>query len=387
MNHTKRHFQDQTGHYFLFGPRGTGKSTWLKHNLDSKTTLFIDLLAPDLYRTYLAHPEKLRMTIESYKDLKIVVIDEVQRVPELLTLIHKLIEEHPEFKFVLTGSSSRKLKQSGVDLLAGRAIKCSLHPFMLSECPEHFSLEKSLDLGLIPLVITSKQPQKTLNSYIDLYLREEIQNEGYVRHLSDFNRFLESISFSHAEQINHSEIARSCHVDRKTVVSYISILEDLLLAGTVPVFQKRAKRHLSQHSKFYFFDCGVFKSIRPQGPLDDISSLQGQLLEGLVYQHLMAWISYRQKKEELFFWRTQRGSEVDFVLYGHNTFTAIEVKHTREYRASDLKGLKAFGDDYPEAQLIFLYRGTERLLENGILIIPVENFLKSLTPDLEMQSM
>jgi len=268
-----------------------------------------------------------------------------------------------------------------VDLLAGRAVRRTLHPFMASELGARFRLEDALKLGLIPLVVESSNPADTLAGYAALYLREEVQAEGLTRNLGNFSRFLEAVSFSHASVINLSNVARECEVERKTVEGYIGILEDLLLAWRLPVFTRRAKRALAVHPKFYFFDAGVFRSLRPAGPLDRPEEAEGQALEGLVAQHLAAWNAYSGEKHQLFFWRTRSGVEVDFVVYGPDGIRAIEVKHAARIQPKDLTGLRAFREDYPNCQALLLYRGKDRFVRDGITVMPCEDFLKELRPD------
>jgi len=379
METTTRFFRDTKQSFFLFGPRGTGKSTWVHQNL--KKALFIDLLAPEVFRAYSAKPERLREVSEAHKSGGTIVIDEIQKIPELLDVVHQLMEQHYGWRFVLTGSSARKLKRSGVDLPAGRAVVKTMHPFMAAELGNLFSLEEALAIGLIPLVLGAPSQKEAVSAYVALYLKEEVQMEGLVRNVGAFSRFLESISFSHGAVLNISEVARDCQVERKTVESYISILEDLLLAFRVPVFTKRAKRHLSFHPKFYYFDVGVFRSVRPAGPIDSPQEIDGAALEGLVAQHLRAWNFYRGASCNLYFWRTKSGNEVDFVVYGKDSFCAIEVKNTAKIQSKMLKGLVAFKEDYPEAQVCFLYRGKERLKIKNILCLPCEEFLMNLKPD------
>lgn len=364
--------------FFLFGPRGTGKTTWLKLNFPD--ALWVDLLEPDLFRAYSARPERLSEIVHGNPDKKVVVIDEIQKVPQLLSVIHSLIEAKLGIQFILTGSSSRKLKRAGIDLLAGRAIKQALHPFMAVELGKIFDLTGALKYGLLPLVVSSSDPQKVLKTYAALYVREEVQMEGLVRNIGNFSRFLEAISFSHGSLLNISNVARECEVERKVVEGYVSILEDLLLAFRLPIFSKRAKRITISHPKFYYFDTGLFRSLRPAGPLDRPEEIEGSSLEGLVAQHLVAWNSYRGEKNKLYFWRTSSGTEVDFVVYGEDVFWAIEVKNTSRIRNEDLKPLRAFKEDYPQSCPIFIYRGKERMLKDGIICVPCAEFLTWLHP-------
>ncbi len=378
FNVLNRFFQPPHDTFFLLGPRGTGKSTLIQKAIDA--ALWIDLLSEEAFRKYSARPELIAEAVEGLPNEATIVIDEIQRVPPLLNEIHRLIEKKRGWRFVLTGSSARKLKQEGANLLGGRALLCTLHPFMPAELGKAFSLEKALQIGLLPLMQASPQPEKQLAAYAGGYLREEVQREGLVRNLGGFSRFLEVISFSHGSLLNATRVAEDTQVKRSSIEGYLRILEDLLLSFHLPIFNKRAKRDLISHPKFYYFDAGVFRSLRPQGPLDRVSELEGQCLEGLVAQNLRAWCAYRDQGDQLFFWRTRWGVEVDFVLYGRGGLFAFEVKNSDSVRSDDLKGLALFREDYPEAKVALLYRGKNRLLINGIPCLPCENFLMGLNP-------
>jgi predicted AAA+ superfamily ATPase len=368
--------------FFLFGPRGTGKSTWIE--MIFKNALAINLLEPDVFRRFAARPETLFELVRAQKKSATILIDEVQKVPEILDVVHQLIEENQNRQFILTGSSARKLKRTGVDLLAGRAALKTMHPFMAAELGAGFDLDEDLKTGLLPVIRGSKNPEEALKSYTALYLKEEVQLEGLVRNIGAFARFLEVISFSHASLLNISNIARDCEIERKTVEGYISILEDLLLAFKLPIFSRKAKKQLSEHPKFYLFDAGVFQSLRPRGPLDHPQEIMGGALEGLVAQHLRAWAAYSLGKNQLYFWRTRSGVEVDFVVYGEAGFWALEVKNSAKVSDSDLRPLRLFNDDFPESRVLCLYRGRERLLRHGVLCLPCEEFLLQLKPDKPM---
>ncbi len=373
-----RYFQAPEQSFFLFGPRGTGKSMWVRKTYPD--ALLLDLLRPDVFREYSARPERLRDLVLGNPGRKHVVIDEVQKVPELLSVVHGLMEEEKSLTFILTGSSARKIKRAGVDLLAGRALFRTFHPFIASELGDRFSLDDALRNGMVPLVLASPDPAEVLRSYVALYVQEEVKMEGLVRNLGAFARFLEAASLSHGSVINISNVARECEAERNTVAGFVSILEDLLLAFRIPVFSRRAKRALSSHAKLYFFDAGVFRSLRPLGPLDRSSEVEGAALEGIVVQHLRAWNAYRGERNGLYFWRTRSGVEVDLVLYGKDGLWAIEVKNTKRIHPRDLRPLKTFLQDYPEARPLFLYRGEERLKTDGIPCIPCRDFLKALHP-------
>ena len=360
--------------YFLLGPRGTGKSSFIrKHYRDS---LIFDLLDGELCRTFLAAPERLASRIPSdYSGW--VVIDEVQKIPGLLDEVHRLIENR-KLHFVLTGSSARKLKAPHANLLAGRAWRLQMYPLTASELGEDFDWKQSLRHGHLPEVFASKEPEKFLQSYVQTYLREEIQAEALSRNLPAFSRFLEAAAFSQGSPLVISAIARECSVARKVVESYFTILRDTLISYELPVFSKRAKRRLLNKVKFYFFDVGVFRALRPRGVLDSDHELQGMALETLVMQELMAHKSNKNGKYDLYYWRTARHLEVDFVLYGENTFKALEVKGTDRIRSEDFKGLREFQKDYPECECILLHTGDRSYWEKGIEVMGVEKFLSNL---------
>jgi uncharacterized protein len=363
--------------FFLFGPRGTGKSTWLRQAMPE--ALVLDLLEPELERELSARPERLRERVLGAPDRPTVVLDEIQRVPELLTVVHQLIESDARRRFVLTGSSARKLRRGGFDLLAGRALNRSLHPFMAAELAS-FQLDEALRHGLLPLVLASPDPRDVLGAYASLYLDQEVKLEGWVRDAGSFARFLEAISFSHGSVLNVADVARECEVQRRTVATYVEVLEDLLLAFRLPVFTRRAQRETSAHPKLYLFDAGVFRSLRPRGPLDRPEEIEGAALEGLVAQHLRAWIAYSATATQLYFWRTRSGVEVDFIVYGEDGFWALQVQNSTDVRPRDLQALRAFQADYPEATAALLYRGRDRLLIDRIWCLPVEEVLRELRP-------
>lgn len=377
-----RLFQPGNTSFFLFGPRGTGKSTLMK--TIHPNALWVDFLNPKTERIYTAKPELLYDYIAANKNYHTIIIDEVQKVPAILNVVHDLIEQTKDLQFVLTGSSARKIKRAGENLLAGRAISYCMHPFMASELGDEFNLEQALEYGLVPIIIASNNKEETIQAYINLYLKEEIQIEGLTRNIDDFARFLEAISFSHASLINISNIARECAVKRKTVESYINILEDLLLIYKLPVFTKRAKRDLVNNHKVYLFDAGIYNALRPKGLLDKREEIDGAGLEGLVLQHLKAWNDYNIKKSNLCFWRTSSGVEVDFVVYGERDFFALEVKNTKNINLQDTKSLRIFLQEYPEATAVLLYRGQEKIMQQAILCLPIAQFLLALKPGLSL---
>jgi len=379
MEYLTRFLEPPADHFFLLGPRGTGKTSWTQRRFPD--ALSIDLLDPAKHRELAARPEKLTELARGNMSRRQIVLDEVQKLPELLEVVHAWIEQKTGQQFVLTGSGARKLRRAGVNLLGGRAVQVTLHPYMATELGPRFELSKALVRGMLPVVWGAKDPAATLLAYNGLYLREEVQMEGLVRDVGAFARFLEAMSFSHAAVLNLSNVSRECQVKRKTCEGYLEILEDLLLGFRLEVFSKRAQRALAAHPKFYFFDTGVFRANRPRGPLDAPEEIDGAALEGLVAQHLRAWCDYSTGGHTLHYWQTRSKVEVDFVIYGESGIYALEVKNATKVRPADLRSLRSFGEDYPNAQRILLYRGTERFIREDILCLPCEAFLKALRPD------
>lgn len=360
--------------FFVFGPRGVGKTAWLRDRF--RDALIFDLLDSETYTRLLAVPARLGDGIPAgYRGW--VVLDEIQRLPDLLNEVHRLIEAR-RVRFVLTGSSARKLRRRGVNLLAGRALTRFMHPLTVTELGQDFDLRRGLQHGCLPFACTEPDPRDYLRSYVSTYLREEVQQEGFARNLAAFARFLEAASLSQAATLNITAVARQSAVNAKVAEDYFRILEDLLIAVRIPVFTKRAKRRLVAHPKFYFFDAGVFQAIRPRGPLDAPEEIRGAALETLFLQQLRALNDYGSLGYSLHYWRTGAGDEVDFVLYGDRGLVAIEVKMTQSVRPEDLRGLRRFRDDYPEARTFFVYTGSRRRHEAGIEIMPADDALRGL---------
>ncbi len=380
METYSRFLHPPAGSFFLLGPRGTGKTTWARQQFPDALT--VNLLQPETFRELAARPERLRELVFGNRDRRDVVIDEVQRAPELLHVVHDLLEQPNAPRFVLTGSSARKWRRGGVNLLAGRATMRSMHPFMAAELTS-FNLTERLHTGLVPLVVSAADPADTLSAYVAAYVEQEVRAEGLVRQIGDFARFLEVVSFSHGSVLTVSNVARETAVHRKAIEGYLEVLEDLLVAFRLPVFTKRAARATAAHPKFYFFDTGVFRALRPTGPLDRPAEVDGAALEGLVAQHLRAWIAYSGAPLDLSYWRTRTGIEVDFVVYGNTDFFALEVKNTDRVRPDDLRGLRAFMGEYPECRPMLLYRGTAKLEIGGIPCWPVGEFLANLRPGVD----
>lgn len=361
--------------FFLFGPRGTGKSTWLKENF--KDALVIDLLKESVFQELLRNPSDLETRILPQHEKLPIILDEVQRIPALLNEVHRLIEGRG-LHFVLTGSSARKLRQQGTNLLAGRARVMHMFPLTASELGDRFVPSKSLLYGNLPVAQLTDDPQEYLKSYVGTYLQEEVQKEAMVKSLALFSRFLEAAAFSQASVLSYSAIARDLGIDPKTVETYFTILEDLMIGARLPVFQKRAKRKTIAHPKFYYFDVGVYRVLRKRGPLDPQEEIEGPALETLVFQDLRATVSLYKKNLDLYFWRTPQQEEVDFVLYGEDGFFVFEVKRSSRIREQDLAGMNTFLESYPQATPYLLYGGEEKRQLGKIQLLPIGEALRDL---------
>ena len=360
--------------FFLFGPRGTGKTTWLRHRLPD--ALFVNLLQSEYYNRLSANPGHLRQLIPP-DHTGWTVIDEVQRIPALLNEVHDLIEARG-LVFVLTGSSARTLRRREVNLLAGRALTYRMHPLTAVEQQDAFNLRDSVQLGHLPARFSESDPAKYLKDYVQTYLREEVMQESLTRNIGHFSHFLEVASFSQGVTINISAVAREAHIERSVAENYFSILEDLLIAVRLPVFSRKAKRKLISQKKFYFFDAGVFRAIRPVGPLDSDAEIDGPALATLVLQELRAVNDYYEYGYQIFFWRTRSSLEVDFVLYGPRGLLAIKIKRSTQIQPKDTRALREFKRDYPPAKCFVFYGGPSPVYMDDITVLPVEHALRNL---------
>lgn len=364
----------RAGSFFLFGPRGTGKSTWVDATFPG--ALKVDLLEESTYAELLGHADRLEAMADAQGG-GVIVIDEVQKLPSLLDEVHRLIEKR-RFRFVLTGSSARKLRRSGANLLAGRARTLTMHPFTAAELGKQFNLAHAIRFGMLPSVWAGADPGEYLRSYVGTYIRQEVQHEALVRNLAGFNRFLEAASFSQGGVLNMQAIASDCGINRKTIENHFDLLEDLLLSVRLPVFARRAKRKLTSHPKFYFVDAGIYRAIRPRGPLDTEEEVDGAAIETLVLEALRAENANHDLGYEIFFWRTTDQKEVDFVLYGERGLHAFEVKRASRFREDDIAALRLFCDDYPEASGCLLYGGRQSYRFGRIEVVPLEKGLAGL---------
>lgn len=360
--------------FFLFGPRGVGKTAWLRSTYPD--ALFVDLLDHGQYARLLAAPDRLAAMIPAQQRGP-VVIDEIQRVPELLNEVHRLIESR-KLRFVLTGSSARQLRRRGVNLLAGRAVTRFMHPLTATELGADFDAVRAVRQGTLPAAWTHEDPADYLRSYAATYLREEVQQEGIARNVAAFARFLETATLSQAGVLNVASVARECGVAAKVANDWFTILEDLLLAVRIPVFARRAKRRMTSHPKFFLFDAGVYRALRPRGPLDPEEQIDGAALETLLLTHLRAHNDAHGHGYGIHTWRTQSGAEVDFVLYGPRGLRAFEVQRSSTVRSEDLSGLRLFLSDHPTAKATLVHAGTQRRHDAGIEIVPIGDCLARL---------
>jgi predicted AAA+ superfamily ATPase len=367
---------------FLWGARKTGKSTFLKSHFPG--SVYIDCLDHDSFLTYSKNPMYLRNFLSTLPEEKLekpIIIDEVQKVPEVLDEIHWIIENMKGVYFILCGSSLRKLKHAGANLLGGRAWSQSFFPLCYPEF-DQFDLLKALSYGLIPNhYLAEKYPRRSLKGYLGNYLIPEVQWESHIRKMSTFTRFLDAISFSNAQMLNYANIARECAVNVRTVESYVELLVDMLLAYKIYPYAKTPKRSLIKSTpKFYFFDTGLVNEIAGRTILDLKGPEVGHLLEQYIFLELLAYKELNERDFDITYWRTSTGLEVDFVL-GRGE-AALEIKLSRNVVPSDIRGLIEFAGDYNPAYsaVVCLEPRPRKITVKGkdILILPVEDFLKSL---------
>lgn len=359
---------------FLWGSRQTGKSTLIK-TLFPQARIY-DLLKTDLRMAFQMRPALLREECEMLDEGKLVIIDEVQKVPALLDEVHWLIE-NKGLRFLLSGSSAHKLRRSGANLLGGRALRKTLFPLVSAEIPD-FKLEIALNNGMLPRHYLVSDATNRIQAYIGDYLQQEIVEEAVVRQLDAFHRFLQVAALSNAEIVNYSNIAQDCGVSSKTVKEYFSILEETMLGFYLPAFTRVVKRRLIQSPKFYYFDVAIPNHLLHRTPLQPRTDAFGHALEHFVIQELRAFLSYYYGEEKrLTYWRTLDNKyDVDAVI--GDAEIAIEIKASDNVLSHDTKGLKTFGEDHPKAQLILVSMEERPRKLNGIEIWPVNQFLTRL---------
>ena len=366
--------------FFLFGPRGSGKSTWVRHELPEAYR--IDLLDEARYQGYLSRVSSFADELRALPRGVTVVVDEVQRLPHLLNEVHRFIEER-RFRFVLCGSSARKLKQHDTNLLAGRALRRALHPFVPAELGPDFDLGTALSHGTLPVIWAAPSPRDALVAYVQLYLREEIQAEALVRNLPGFARFLPVAALFHGQTLNVASLARDAEVSRTTVAGYLQIIEDTLLAFRLPAFEGKLRVRERRHPKLYWVDAGIVRALKRQlGPLT--AEEQGSLLEGWVANLLRIHNDYRELFDDWYYWAPADATrtEVDFLLRRGREWLAIEVKTATSAGGEELRGLRAIDPFKGLRRRILVYRGERVLMTpDRIEVWPVETLLGALAGD------
>lgn len=360
---------------FLFGARQTGKTTLLLKLFPDNR--FYDLLETDTYERLRRNPALLRQELASAQAGEIVIIDEIQLIPELLNEVHWLIVRQG-LHFILSGSSARKLKRRGVNTLGGRAVRNVLYPLVSAEVAD-FDIVKAVNRGMLPthyLASSERQLMKRMQAYVSVYLKEEIQAEALVRKLSSFNRFMEVAALTDGEMVNYNNIAQDCGIDAKTVKEYFSILEETLVGYMVPAFRRTVKRRLNQAPKFYYFDVALPNYLLHRSNMQPGSDDFGHAFEHLVMQEIIAYLGYNGYENNLSYWHTHTGYEVDAVL--GDAQVAVEFKSCREVQSKHLKGLKAFSEEHPDARLIAVSLDVAPRLFNGVEVMPAKHFLQEL---------
>ncbi len=351
---------------FLFGPRQTGKS-WLINRYFKDCRIY-DLLDSETYLLLNQNPKRLEQEIQP--EDKIVVIDEIQKLPSLLDEVHRLIEQRG-LHFLLTGSSARKLRRGGVNLLGGRARSRHLHPFIFNELNNHFNLLKALNYGLIPSIYFSDAPQEDLKAYAGDYLKEEIATEGLTRNVPAFSRFLQVAALCNGLLINYASISSDAQVPSSTVQEYFQILRDTLIGFDVPAWKKSIKRKPVGTSKFYFFDGGVVRFLQNRSPFEEKSPEFGDAFETYIAHELKSFIDY-SLSGELCYWRSRSGFEVDFIV---NDMLAVEVKAKQNITPKDMRGIKALQEEHKLSHYVIVSLEQRPRIVNNIHILPWKDFL------------
>lgn len=357
---------------FLWGARQTGKSTLLKAMFPNAR--YYDLLLPDVFTRLQRYPDLLIQELDRQSPDQLVIIDEVQQIPALLNSVHWLIENRG-LKFILCGSSARKLKRLGANMLGGRALKRQLFPFVSCEIPD-FDLMRAVNNGMLPRHYMIANAYNRLEGYIGNYLQQEIEAEALTRNLGSFTRFLEVAALCDGEMVNYNNIATDCGVRASTIKEYFNILIETMIGYMLPAYSHVKKRRLIKAPKFYFFDIGIVNYLRNRQNLYPGSADFGQAFEHLIIQELIAYLSYNRSRKQLSYWRTASGYEVDAII--GDAEVAIEVKSVREAQSKHLKGLKALKEEHPHARLIVVSLDETTRILNEVEIWPAKEFLAAL---------
>ena len=361
---------------FLWGPRKTGKTTYLRQRFPESLTF--DFLRSELLIELSARPHLLRERILAQKGEALnqpIILDEVQKVPQVLDEVHWLIENR-DLRFILCGSSARKLKRGRANMLGGRAWRYEMFPLATAEV-QNIELLRALNHGLVPAHYLQENPRRSLNAYVRDYLKEEVFDEGLTRNIPAFSRFFEAMGFSHGQLTNYSDIARDCGVDSKTVKEYFQILVDTLLGRMVEPYKRRQNRQvILKAPKFYLFDVGAAGAITKRWLEEESGELFGRAFEHFIFMELAAYASYSESEFDINFWRTKSGLEVDFVLGGGEV--AIEVKGARRVDGKSLRPLLAFSEEYRPKKMVVVSNEPEARLSGEIRILPWRTFLGEL---------
>ncbi|GAP72873.1 hypothetical protein SAMD00024442_49_6 [Candidatus Symbiothrix dinenymphae] len=357
---------------FIWGARQTGKSSLIKKLFPD--ALLFDLLLNSDYNKLLNNPSLIREMIEADSSIRTVVIDEIQLLPQLLNEIHWMIV-NKDIRFIMSGSSTRKISRAGVNLLGGRALRYELYPLISAEIPD-FDLLRALNNGLLPRLYSATNAKKMLSAYIGSYLRDEIATEAQVRDIPAFGRFLEVAALTNGEMVIYTNIATDAGVSVPTVKAYFQILEETLLGRYLPSFQKRPKRRVISAPKFYLFDVGIANSLLNRGKIEFGTELFGKAFEHFIYQEIYAHSRYSDINYPIYYWRTASQLEIDFVLGDHEV--AIEVKSTTQANPRHLRGLKAFSEEYNVKHKILISNDPYPRLVDDIMLYPWSIFLQKL---------
>lgn len=357
---------------FLWGARQTGKSTLLKMMFPH--TRYIDLLKSDEFERYNRRPALLREELELLPENELIIIDEIQKSPALLDEVHWLMSNR-NLRFILSGSSARKLRRGGVNLLGGRAVRKHLYPFVSAEIPD-FNLLKACNNGMLPRHYLVENAVNRLHAYVGDYLQQEIKAEALTRNLNIFSRFMEVAALSNGEIINYNNIATECGVSAPTVKEYFSILEETLIAYIIPAYTRNVKRRVIQSPKFYYFDVGIANFLLRRTAINPGSPEFGHAFEHLIMQEIIAYIGYFKPQLSLSYWRTSSGYEVDAII--GNAQIAIEIKSSEEVQSNHTKGLKAFSEEFPDARLVIVSMDKYPRRMNNVEIYPALQFLSML---------
>ncbi len=373
--------------WFLFGPRQTGKSTLVKALLQPKD-LYIDLLPQRNFLNYVKNPGRVREEILAHmKQHKnpLCVINEIQKIPALLDEVHELIESEG-IRFILTGSSARKLRRGGANLLAGRAYTYQLYPLIFGELGENFDLERALIKGCLPVLWNEnlEDHREFLRSYTETYLKEEIAAEGLVRNIGPFSQFLDIAAANDGETVNFSNIARECSVSVKTVQQYFQILEDTFLAHRISAWQRSFRKRLVSHPRYYFFDPGVTNALAHTLEEQLNPQIRGRRFEQFVICQIKAYLHYGKQDCQLYYWRTHHGAEVDLLICrGNRILCAVEIKSARNISKENLEGVRRFIDDQPKVPVFVLgHNQTRRQLDREITVMDWNDFITEELPNL-----